>query len=111
MRHLTIAALGCIATTPLLAQSLADRVGNAATPRVQFSYAARTGVCGNGRSFIQVAGNQWYGSWNDGDRQEACAPGPIRIVIDRAGKEIVSLSSYAGPLQDVTSGVTDLGRV
>ena len=32
------------------AQDLAGRIASASQPRVQFSYAARSGVCGNGRS-------------------------------------------------------------
>lgn len=96
---------------PLSAQSLADRVANANNPRVQFTFAARAEVCGNGRSFIQVAGSSWYGSFNDSDRRDACAPGPIRVLLDRAGREVVSISAYAGPLPEATDGVTDLGRV
>jgi len=93
------------------AQSLADRVAGASDPRVQFSFAARPDVCGNGRSFIQVAGNQWYGSWSDGDRREPCVPGPVRVVLDRAGREVVSIATFAGPPGDPSTGITDLGRV
>jgi HEAT repeat protein len=104
------AALSALAST-LSAQSLADRIAGASDPRVQFTFAARAGVCGNGRSFIQVAGNTWYGSWNDGDRREACTEGPIRVVLDRAGRDVVSISTFAGPTPPPTSGVADLGRV
>jgi HEAT repeat protein len=86
-------------------------VASASDARVQFTYAARADVCGNGRSFIQVSGNQWYGSWNDGDRREACVAGPVRVVLDRAGREVVSISAFAGPIPEATAGVTDLGRV
>jgi HEAT repeat protein len=116
MRHrLQLGLVGAVALSAfgsgLPAQSLADRVAGANEPRVQFTFAARAGVCGNGRSFIQVAGNAWYGSWNDGDRREACTEGPIRVVLDRAGREIVSISTFAGPTPAPTPGVTDLGRV
>jgi HEAT repeat protein len=94
-----------------VAQSIADRVAGATQPRVQFTFAARADVCGNGRSFIQVSGNQWYGSWSDGDRRETCVAGPVRVVVDRAGREVVSLTAYVGPSPEPSSGVTDLGRV
>ena len=116
MRHQFCMGLtGAIALSALgsriSAQSLADRVAGASDPRVQFSFAARAGVCGNGRSFIQVGNNSWYGSWNDGDRREPCTEGPVRVVLDRAGREVVSISTYAGPTPAPTAGVTDLGRV
>jgi len=95
----------------LCAQSLADRVAAAAGPRVQFTFAAREGVCGNGRSFVQVSGNHWFGSWSDGDRREECQPGPVRVLLDRAGAEVVSLATFVGPVPETAAGVTDLGRV
>lgn len=104
------AALGALGSS-VHAQSLADRVANASSARVQFTFAARADVCGNGRSFIQVARDSWYGSFNDGDHREACAAGPIRVLLDRAGHEIVSLSTFAGPVPASTDGVTNLGTV
>jgi HEAT repeat protein len=110
-----LSALGPFASvragSGLSAQSFADRIAGASEPRVQFTFAARAGVCGNGRSFIQVSGNTWYGSWNDGDRRDTCTEGPIRVVLDRAGREIVSISTFAGPTPGPTPGVADLGRV
>lgn len=93
------------------AQTLAERIASASQPRVQFSYAARSGVCGNGRSFINVMGNTWVGSWSDSDRREPCAEGPVRVVVDRAGREVVSITSYVGPEADKADGIADLGRV
>lgn len=95
----------------LPAQNLADRVAGASQPRVQFTYAARADVCGNGHSFIQVAGNSWYGSFNESVRRDTCAPGPIRVLLDRAGREVVGIATYAGPTPPVAEGVADLGRV
>jgi len=114
MRHPSrIAALAVVVAVagPASAQNLADRVASASQPRVQFSFAARAEVCGNGRSFIQ-AGGSWYGNFGgDFDRREQCADGPVRVVIDRAGREVISISSYAGPLPETPQGITDLGRV
>lgn len=96
---------------PVSAQTLAERIASASQPRVQFTYAARSGVCGNGRSFINVMGSTWIGSWSDSDRREPCADGPVRVVIDRAGREVVSVSAYVGPDTVKVDGIADLGRV
>jgi HEAT repeat protein len=94
------------------AQTLADRVTNASEARVQFTYASRADVCGNGRTFIQVSGNSWYGSWNDSDQRETCTAGPARVVLDRAGREVISIMTFVGPIPtEPASGITDLGRV
>jgi hypothetical protein len=95
------------------AQALADRVASAPTPRVQFTYAARDGVCGNGRTFIRVNDNTWYGSggWSDSERRDACDQGPVRLVLDRAGREVVSIQTYVGPVPEAQPGITNIGRV
>src|SRR5437870_11429773 len=96
------------------AQSLASRVDNAPDGRVQFTYAARPGVCGNGRTYIQTEPNSYtgsfYGNFNDGTSMDPCQPGPVRVVIDRADKQPVSIQAYVGPT-DTPQGTTDLGRV
>jgi HEAT repeat protein len=112
MRISAAAALALTADVSVgFAQSLADRVAGANEARVQFTFAARADACGNGRSFIQISGNQWYGSWNDGDRRDVCSPGPVRVVADRAGREVVSISTFVGPVPEATLGIADLGRV
>ena len=112
MRYLLPTALALTGIgTSLPAQTLADRIAGAAQPRVQFTYAGRADVCGNGRSFIQVSGNSWYGSFNDSDRRDACVAGPVRVLLDRAGREVVSIAAYVGPVAEEPAGVTDLGRV
>jgi transposase-like protein len=105
------AALIALGPSSSAAQGLAERIASASSPRVQFSYAARSGVCGNGRTFINVMGNTWVGSWSDSDRREVCAEGPVRVVIDRAGREVVSVSSFVGPDAEKVDGIADLGRV
>ncbi len=92
-------------------QGLAERVASASQARVQFTYAARSGVCGNGRTFINVMGNTWVGSWSDSDRREVCSEGPVRVVVDRAGREVVSITSFVGPDGEKVEGIADLGRV
>jgi HEAT repeat protein len=93
------------------AQNLAGRISSAPDGPVQFTYAARPGVCGNGRTYYSINGSMWFGSMNDNTlRSEPCQPGPVRVVLGRAGKEIVDVNVFVGPPQ-TTPGVADLGAV
>lgn len=95
------------------AQSLNERVARAPDGPVQFSFAARPGVCGNGRTFIQVSPNSYVGNvyvGSDGASAESCVAGPVRVVIDRAGRIIVAVQAYVGP-DDPATSATNLGRV
>jgi HEAT repeat protein len=98
----------------LAAQALADRVNSAPDGRVQFTYAARPGVCGNGRTYIQTGPNSYtgsfYGNINETTRNDPCVAGPVRVVIDRADKQPISVQTYVGPPQ-TEPGTTDLGQV
>lgn len=95
------------------AQSLASRIDAAPDGRVEFDFAARPGVCGNGRSYIQTGPNSYTGVFygNDGLRMDPCVPGPVRVLIDRADKLPLSIQTYVGPADSTLRGVTDLGRV
>ena len=112
------AACAGVAATTLLpqampAQGLSQRIASAPDGAVQFSYAARPGVCGNGRTYYSINGSMWFGSMNDNTlRSDPCQPGPVRVVLGRAGKEIVDVNVYVGPGPAQPSpGVTDLGTV
>lgn len=112
MRHFILAALSLpVSAASVAGQSLADRVSGAAQPRVQFIFAAREEVCGNGRSYYQISGNQWYGNFNDADRRDPCINGPVRVLIDRAGRDVVSISTFVGPIPESVPGIADLGQV
>ena len=52
----------------LLAQNLSQRIASAPDGAVQFTYAARPGVCGNGRTYYSINGSMWFGSMNDNTR-------------------------------------------
>lgn len=105
---LTALSLGATAQ----AQSLARRVASAPEGRVQFSFAARPGVCGNGRSYIQTGPNSFSGSWvgDDARRMDPCVAGPVRVVLDRADRAVITIQTYVGP-PNVDQGTTDLGTV
>ncbi|HEX3865386.1 MAG TPA: HEAT repeat domain-containing protein [Gemmatimonadaceae bacterium] len=115
-------APGLLAAAALIAaagtaspQGIATRVDGAPDGRVEFTFAARGGVCGNGRSYIQTGPNNYtgtfYGNVNDGVRADPCLAGPVRVVIDRADKLPLSIQTYVGPPDTTLRGVTDLGRV
>lgn len=118
--HLAVRAVACglaavgVFASASSAQSLARRVSSAPEGRVQFSFAARTGVCGNGRSYIQTGPNSytgtWVGSFDDQRRVDPCVPGPVRVVIDRADRAVISVQTYVGPTS-TAPGTTDLGVV
>ena len=96
----------------LSAQSLADRVNSASASAVQFTYSARPGVCGNGRTYIMTGNGSTYGnfSYNEITRTEPCQNGPVRVVIDRAGRDIIAVQAYVGtPPTPATA--QDVGRV
>lgn len=110
------AALVAAAGPAAPAQSgLEGRVNSAPDGRVMFSFAARPGICGNGRTYIQTGPNSYsgtfYGNYNDGIRAEPCVSGPVRVVIDRADKLPLSVQAYVGPPDSTLRGVTDLGHV
>jgi HEAT repeat protein len=115
MRRTTAVALAASTLgTPALAQSLARRIASAPDGRVQFTFPARPGVCGNGKSYIQTGPNSYSGSWNgsfdDSRRMDPCVAGPVRVVLDRADRAVISLQTYVGP-PNVDQGTTDLGAV
>ena len=92
------------------AQDLARRVTAATAPNVQFHFAARPGVCGDGRTYIRTDTDSWYGSINDFTRSQPCAEGPVRVVVVRSDREPIRIEAFAGTLQN-DSTASDLGRV
>ena len=109
-----VAAALSASTMTLAAQGLERRIENAREGRVQFTYPARSGVCGNGRSYIQTgpgsySGN-FYGSMSETMRNDPCVAGPVRVVIDRAGRDLISIETFVGPVQR-DPGASDLGEV
>lgn len=100
--------------TPCLvaAQSVERLIAGAGDGTVQFHFAAREGVCGNGRDFFRASEAGGYSTYSNGmNGEDVCARGPIRAVIVRSGKEIVKIETYAGPLGNDPDGGKDLGAV
>jgi hypothetical protein len=99
------------ASSPAVGQSLASRVAASGDRSVQFSYPARSGVCGDGRTYISTGSGNFYGSFNS-NAADQCQPGPVRVVIDLADRNVVALRTYVGtPSTASDAGVTNLGTV
>ena len=114
-RHcLAAASILVAAASDAAAQGLAQRVSAAPDGLVQFSFAAREGVCGNGRTYMSTAPGEMSGTFvtsvEETMRNDPCAAGPVRVVVGRAGGQVVSLRTFVGPLAQ-EAGATDLGAV
>ena len=95
------------------AQSLASRINSSSATRVQFEFAGRPDVCGDGQAFLSTGGgSSYYGQVNviNGVTSQPCAAGPVRVVIDRADGVVTNIQTVAGPLH-TAEGATDLGTV
>ena len=109
-RTITVGAALLAGATAAGAQGpLAARIAAARDGELQFEYAGREGICGNGRTFIRTSEHSYNGSWDDA-QDDACVPGPVRVVLRKAGGEIVSLREYVGAVPTV-AGRTELGEV
>ena len=99
------------AASHALAQSLANRVASSSDRSVQFSYPARPGVCGDGRTYISTSPGNFYGSYST-NTAEQCQVGPVRIVVDLADRNVVALRTFVGGATTAAdAGVTNLGTV
>ena len=106
-----LAVTGC-GTTLAAQATLADRVARAPEGTVQFNFPARAGVCGDGRTFVSIDGSTFIGSFTSGDAaRAACVPGPVRVVLGRAGQGVVAVQAFVGPLVAAPDVRTDLGAV
>lgn len=93
------------------AQSLANRVAGASDRSVQFSYPAKAGVCGDGRTYISTGPGNYYGSYSTSS-SEQCVAGPVRVVADLADRNVIALRTYVGgTIPIVDPGVANLGTV
>ena len=102
-------ALLIIAAPAVSAQTVERRISGAPDGNVTFHFASRADVCGDGRNYIR-ADDMWMGSFNDGVRAAECQRGPIRVLLVRDGREVLRISTFAGPVAD-EPGATDLGAV
>ncbi len=102
-----IAILLLCAASGAEAQGLAARVARLATGEVRMSFAARPGVCGDGRSFIGDAttpdgmriylyGDEGFLSGTSPDFRGECLPGPVRVSILKASGVTTDIRLFVG---------------
>ncbi len=112
-RSARVAALAfCVTASDLAAQpSVADQVSTLRNGTVRMSFASREGVCGNG-SYIRTGKNNYTGNWSrQEDLQEACEPGPLRVVAERSNGRTVDVRTYVGGQWKQNDSARDLGTV
>jgi len=111
---LTAAIALAIPSTRASGQALAARIESAPPGHVAFQFAVRPGVCGNGRTYIQTSPGNFNGTFSSSIdetmRLEPCQPGPARVLLDRADRQVIAVQTFVGPPQELP-GVTDLGIV
>lgn len=84
-----IAAMALLAMArPAGAQSPAQRLAAAPDGSVRFSFAARPGVCGNGRNITTER--------NDRDWESDCDDGPVRVVLTVRSRRVTGVRTYVG---------------
>ncbi len=114
---------------PVAAQGIAARVGSAPDGSVRITFAARAGVCGDGRSFIaepfgspdgvtiySTDGMSDYVNIGGGPGSfggmKNCAAGPVRVMLSVANHRVIDVRPYVGPATSRTTGAdTDAGTV
>lgn len=88
------------------AQNLAARVRQAGDGTVRFSFAAKEGVCGNGRNNISVRSDR------NQDVEWDCERGPVMVALTKADGQVTSLRTYVGAKWKLGgTDVTQLGTV
>jgi hypothetical protein len=99
------------------AQSLFSRMASA-DGLVQVRFASQPGVCGDGIGSIEnVLGrhSQFFGdngvNFGSRDLRRPCVPGPVRVVANVAGGQVVHLRTYVGPEPDLRKEIADFGTV
>ena len=98
-----VAGIACGSLLPLEAQSLTDRVSAVQNGTVRMSYAAREGVCGNGRNInTSSRSREW---------EHDCEPGPVRVAIEKHDGVATEIRTYVGGRWRPGDNVTDLGTV
>jgi hypothetical protein len=94
------------------AQGLAGRVSAVGTGIAELHFAARSGVCGDGRRYLRIGRNNYIGEWSGGDRDlRNCQPGPARVRLRVQGGSVTDVRVTVGPAVAHAERATDLGEV
>jgi len=109
---IAVTLAGALLAPAVHAQSLSERMAEVRDGKVRMSFAARPGVCGNGRNSISFDGGTrtWYG--DSKDWRAECESGPVRVVLWKRRGEVTEVDTYvAGEWLPGGAGTVDLGTV
>ncbi len=108
-RSLALSAVLLAGSTPLAAQSLADRMGAVDNDVVTFHYRARPGICGDGERFIRTGRSSYEGSLSSGYRDAPCITGPVQVRLTVVNGAVTRVQRWVGPPR--SREARDLGAV
>lgn len=108
-RELLASAASCVAFSGLVsAQSLPNRINALHDGAVNFHFAARPGICGDGARYIQI-GHATFGQFGKGMERARCDVGPVQVRVMLHDGKVDRIESWAGTLR--TREGSDLGLV
>ena len=90
------------------AQSLSSRVSAAGNGSVNFHFAARRGVCGDGQRFMRI-GRSYQGNWSTDTRTAPCNAGPVQVRLTLRDGDVERVETWAGTLRSREG--RDIGEV
>ena len=103
-RRLCAVLLLALMVAPAAAQTLEQQVAAVRDGEVRMSFAAREGVCGNGRNIYTSRSSEHW--------EPACEAGPVHVVLGFRAGALVDVDTYVGGRwRTVTGSVVDLGTV
>jgi hypothetical protein len=115
-RTMALLLLAAIATAAgrASAQALARRVAAVGRGTVDLEFAARPGVCGDGRSNFRMGRSMHVGDGGFGDDRDGsltCVPGPVRARLRVSEGEVTDVRVFVGPRRRTDPPDADLGSV
>ena len=110
---MAVAISALMLAPPARAQSIADRVSAVRSGTVEFHFASRPGVCGNGSGSISVGRSMQFGQYDGDGNSSVCEPGPVRVRLHVENGTVRDIRTAVGPARSRPGDapLTDLGAV